>query len=148
MYDNTILYIMVHDNTVQYTTVAEATALFYSSLPLTDVYPPATLFASVPYPVPDTCPCPYTPLRPIPTHPTPCSLYPLFPGSNEIDQVNRIHKVLGTPTPEILTKFRSKGTSHISLDFPPQKGIGKCVHVFTKYVHHFGHPLLPFFFVV
>ena len=52
------------------------------------------------------------------------SLYPLFPGSNEIDQVNRIHKVLGTPTPEILTKFRSKGTSHISLDFPPQKGIG------------------------
>jgi hypothetical protein len=36
-------------------------------------------------------------------------------------QVTRIHKVLGAPTPEIIQKFRSKGTSHISLDFPPQK---------------------------
>mmetsp|Transcript_135 Transcript_135/g.161 ORF Transcript_135/g.161 Transcript_135/m.161 type:complete len:553 (+) Transcript_135:116-1774(+) len=52
------------------------------------------------------------------------SLYPLFPGSNEVDQVTRIHKVLGAPTPEIIAKFRSKGTSHISLDFPPQKGVG------------------------
>lgn len=52
------------------------------------------------------------------------SLYPLFPGSNELDQVNRIHKVLGTPSQEVLGKFRSKGASHISLDFPPQKGIG------------------------
>jgi serine/threonine protein kinase len=52
------------------------------------------------------------------------SLYPLFPGSNELDQINRIHKVLGTPSQEILNKFRSKGSSHISLDFPPQKGIG------------------------
>lgn len=52
------------------------------------------------------------------------SLYPLFPGSNEIDQVNRIHKVLGTPTAECLAKFKSKGASHINFDFPPQKGIG------------------------
>lgn len=52
------------------------------------------------------------------------SLYPLFPGSNEIDQVNRIHKVLGTPSAECLAKFKSKGASHISFDFPPQKGIG------------------------
>ena len=52
------------------------------------------------------------------------SLYPLFPGSNEVDQINRIHKVLGTPNAEILQKFRSKGASHISFDFPPQKGVG------------------------
>eukprot|EP01031_Cornospumella_fuschlensis_P050206 gene50206-61436_t len=52
------------------------------------------------------------------------SLYPLFPGSNEIDQVNRIHKVLGTPTQELLGRFKAKGASHISFDFPPQKGIG------------------------
>jgi serine/threonine protein kinase len=45
-------------------------------------------------------------------------------GSNEIDQVARIHKVLGAPTPEIIQKFRSKGSSEISLDFPPQKGMG------------------------
>lgn len=52
------------------------------------------------------------------------SLYPLFPGSNELDQINRIHKVLGTPSDEILQKFKSKGASHISFDFPPQKGLG------------------------
>ncbi len=52
------------------------------------------------------------------------SLFPLFPGSNEVDQISRIHKVLGTPSPEYLTKFKSKGASHISFDFPPQKGLG------------------------
>jgi renal tumor antigen len=52
------------------------------------------------------------------------SLYPLFPGSNELDQINRIHKVLGTPNDEILQKFKTKGASHISFDFPPQKGLG------------------------
>lgn len=52
------------------------------------------------------------------------SLYPLYPGSNEVDQISRIHKVLGTPSQEILQKFRSKGASHISFDFPQQKGIG------------------------
>lgn len=52
------------------------------------------------------------------------SLYPLFPGSNEVDQINRIHKVLGTPSAEILNKFRSKGSSQISLDFPESKGMG------------------------
>jgi renal tumor antigen len=52
------------------------------------------------------------------------SLYPLFPGSNELDQINRIHKVLGTPGEEMLQKFKSKGASHISFDFPPQKGLG------------------------
>jgi renal tumor antigen len=52
------------------------------------------------------------------------SLYPLFPGANEVDQINRIHKVLGTPTPEVLSKLKSKGASHINFDFPPQKAIG------------------------
>lgn len=52
------------------------------------------------------------------------SLYPLFPGSNEVDQINRIHKVLGTPSDDVLNKFRSKGNSHISLDFPESKGMG------------------------
>lgn len=52
------------------------------------------------------------------------SLYPLFPGANEVDQINRIHKVFGTPSSDILAKFRAKGASHISFDFPAQKGIG------------------------
>ena len=52
------------------------------------------------------------------------SLYPLFPGSNEVDQVSRIHKVLGTPSQELLSRFKAKGSTHMSLDFPEQKGIG------------------------
>lgn len=35
-----------------------------------------------------------------------CSLRPLFPGSNELDQISRIHDALGSPTPNILMKFR------------------------------------------
>lgn len=52
------------------------------------------------------------------------SLYPLFPGQNEVDQIARIHKVLGTPSQESLAKFKSRGASHISFDFPPQRGVG------------------------
>eukprot|EP01035_Chromulina_nebulosa_P017540 gene17540-23102_t len=52
------------------------------------------------------------------------SLYPLFPGANEADQINRIHKVLGTPSSEALKKLKSKGASHISFDFPEQRGTG------------------------
>lgn len=52
------------------------------------------------------------------------SLYPLFPGANEVDQISRIHKVLGTPSSEMLAKFKSKGASHISFDFQPIKGAG------------------------
>ena len=29
------------------------------------------------------------------------SLYPLFPGTNELDQVTKIHQVLGTPPAEV-----------------------------------------------
>ena len=32
------------------------------------------------------------------------ALFPLFPGSNEADQIERIHKVLGTPGPEVFEK--------------------------------------------
>ena len=34
------------------------------------------------------------------------TLKPLFPGSNEIDQMNRIHDVLGTPPASVLDKFQ------------------------------------------
>lgn len=34
------------------------------------------------------------------------TLRPLFPGSNELDQINKIHEVLGTPSPSILDKFQ------------------------------------------
>jgi renal tumor antigen len=34
------------------------------------------------------------------------TLRPLFPGSNELDQINKIHEVLGTPSPSTLDKFQ------------------------------------------
>lgn len=52
------------------------------------------------------------------------SLYPLFPGTNELDQINRIHKVLGTPDIHLLSKFKQNGAAHVNFDFPPQAGIG------------------------
>lgn len=50
------------------------------------------------------------------------SLYPLFPGSNELDQIHRIHKILGTPTPEVLEVFKRKGAAHIDFNFPKDDG--------------------------
>ncbi|CAM9217847.1 unnamed protein product, partial [Phaeothamnion confervicola] len=52
------------------------------------------------------------------------SLYPLFPGTNELDQIGRIHKVLGTPPEDMLARFKRNGAAHVNFDFPPQKGIG------------------------
>ena len=34
------------------------------------------------------------------------SLRPLFPGSNEVDQIAKIHDVLGTPSLSILRKLQ------------------------------------------
>ena len=41
---------------------------------------------------------------------------PLFPGSNELDQINKIHELLGTPSAELLYKF--KKSRALSFDFP------------------------------
>ncbi|OMJ74017.1 hypothetical protein SteCoe_27172 [Stentor coeruleus] len=48
---------------------------------------------------------------------------PLFPGENEFDQINLIHKVLGTPPAEVLAEFESQ-TKTIKIDFKPVKGKG------------------------
>lgn len=34
------------------------------------------------------------------------SLQPLFPGANELDQISKIHDVMGTPPTKTLTKFK------------------------------------------
>lgn len=48
---------------------------------------------------------------------------PLFPGKDELDQINRIHNILGTPKPEVLEKFKTQA-SHMEINFPQKKGIG------------------------
>jgi len=50
------------------------------------------------------------------------SYHPLFPGSNELDQINRIHKILGTPSAELLKKF--KKSKHMDFNFPLEAGSG------------------------
>jgi renal tumor antigen len=51
------------------------------------------------------------------------SFVPLFPGNNELDQINKIHQVLGTPSPEILDRYKPYA-SHMDLNFPNEKGTG------------------------
>ncbi|KAM8833182.1 MAPK/MAK/MRK overlapping kinase isoform 1-T1 [Synchiropus picturatus] len=50
------------------------------------------------------------------------SLNPLFPGTNEVDQISKIHDVLGTPEPGVLQKLKQSRAMHFN--FPPRKGTG------------------------
>jgi serine/threonine protein kinase len=52
------------------------------------------------------------------------SLYPLFPGTNELDQINRVHQILGTPPDETMQKFKRKGAAHLDFNYPSVKGTG------------------------
>ncbi|XP_058438193.1 MAPK/MAK/MRK overlapping kinase isoform X12 [Marmota monax] len=40
------------------------------------------------------------------------SLQPLFPGANELDQISKIHDVIGTPAQKTLTKFKQVAEKH------------------------------------
>ncbi|KAL2920192.1 hypothetical protein HK105_200259 [Polyrhizophydium stewartii] len=59
-----------------------------------------------------------------------CVLYeiiskvPLFPGSNELDQLHRIHAVLGTPNQKLLKKMLGNRSSAPEYNFPPKEGTG------------------------
>ncbi|XP_056152366.1 MAPK/MAK/MRK overlapping kinase-like [Lampris incognitus] len=50
------------------------------------------------------------------------SLKPSVPGTNELDQVAKIHDVLGTPDCSLLQKFKQSRV--VRFDFPPRKGSG------------------------
>jgi serine/threonine protein kinase len=50
-------------------------------------------------------------------------LFPLFPGKDEPDQVNKIHNILGTPPRELLEKFK-KFSKHMDFNFPAKEGTG------------------------
>lgn len=57
------------------------------------------------------------------------TLIPLFPGDDEIDQVNKIHNVLGSPSHELLNKFLQNSQRN-ETDFPTKLGCG-----IRKYLH-------------
>ena len=50
-------------------------------------------------------------------------LFPLFPGTDELDQINKIHNVLGTPSKMLLEKFKRYAT-HMDFNFPHKEGTG------------------------
>ena len=50
------------------------------------------------------------------------SLFPLFPGTNELDQIQKIHNVLGTPSADVLSKLRR--SAHMNFNFPTKQGTG------------------------
>jgi len=52
------------------------------------------------------------------------ALFPLFPGKDEMDQIHKIHNVLGTPSPELLARKFKRNASHMDFDFPEKKGTG------------------------
>ncbi|KAF6024165.1 MOK [Bugula neritina] len=51
------------------------------------------------------------------------SFHPLFPGSNEVDQISKIHDIMGTPSQTMLDKLKHK-TRGIDFNFPPKQGRG------------------------
>mmetsp|Transcript_54655 Transcript_54655/g.153779 ORF Transcript_54655/g.153779 Transcript_54655/m.153779 type:complete len:494 (+) Transcript_54655:88-1569(+) len=52
------------------------------------------------------------------------ALFPLFPGQNEMDQIQKIHNVLGTPDPELLVRKFKRNASHMDFNFPEKRGTG------------------------
>ena len=54
--------------------------------------------------------------------------YPLFPGTNEVDQLAKIHDVLGTPSQKVLDKIR-KHSRATDVNFPKKTGAGLESHL-------------------
>ena len=52
------------------------------------------------------------------------TLEPLFPGDDEIDQVNKINYILGSPSEELFEKFVKHSAHRNEFNFEYQKGIG------------------------
>lgn len=52
------------------------------------------------------------------------ALFPLFPGQNEMDQIQKIHNVLGTPPAELLARKFRRNAFHMDFNFPEKKGTG------------------------
>ena len=52
------------------------------------------------------------------------TLYPLFPGSDEVDQISKIHQILGTPNKNVIAKLKNHASNQANFHFPRVEGIG------------------------
>jgi renal tumor antigen len=59
------------------------------------------------------------------------TLEPIFPGDDEIDQVNKINYILGSPPDDLFEKFVKNSAHRNEFNFEYQKGIG--IH---RYLNH------------
>ena len=59
------------------------------------------------------------------------TLVPLFPGDDEIDQVNKINNILGSPPDTLYEKFVKNSAHRDQFSFEYQKGVG-----INKYLNH------------
>ncbi|XP_011298392.1 MAPK/MAK/MRK overlapping kinase-like [Fopius arisanus] len=73
------------------------------------------------------------------------TLKPLFPGSNEIDQIIKIHGVLGTPHARIIAKFRRHKSKSCEFFFPNKPGIG--ISALVPHVSDAGKELMKMMLV-
>ena len=62
------------------------------------------------------------------------TLEPLFPGDDEIDQVNKINYILGSPPNDLFEKFVKNSAHRNEFNFEYQKGIG-----INRYLTHVSH---------
>ena len=65
------------------------------------------------------------------------TLEPLFPGDDEIDQVNKINYILGSPSEELFEKFVKNSAHRNEFNFEYQKGIG-----LYRYLPHVSHDVV------
>ena len=63
------------------------------------------------------------------------SLFPLFPGNDEIDQVHKIHNIVGSPPQALMDNFK-KFATHMEFNFPIVEGSG-----ITKLIPHASNDL-------
>ena len=65
------------------------------------------------------------------------TLEPLFPGDDEIDQVNKINYIMGSPSEELFEKFVKNSAHRSEFNFEYQKGVG-----IYKYLGHVSRDIV------
>ena len=65
------------------------------------------------------------------------TLEPLFPGDDEIDQVNKINYIMGSPSEELFEKFVKNSAHRSEFNFGYQKGVG-----IYKYLGHVSRDIV------
>lgn len=68
------------------------------------------------------------------------TLKPLFPGCNELDQLHKIHQILGTPTIQYLQRLKTHSQNCIS--FPKLRGCG--IDILLPFITRNGKNILRF----